>query len=354
MGRPLTRGSARWSAPSGWPWCLAVGVLVLMTGCAQLTSVVHSWRTGERRGMGEGDPAQLAAWEDYLSNRAVVANSGDPRDMWVAVLPFRNNASFPTDFWDLEQEMAQMMSAEMTGLPGWQVVPPLAVMHVTGDSPPRDPAQILEVGRSLQADLVLVGTIDKFDAGRFSAGDPLLGGYKSYTGTAHLTVNALRVADGTDLGAVDTRQEVVERGVGLDLLGKPREQDLGFTGLRTMDFGSEEFQTTPIGQATVQAVADLGTQLASLVRLSRPRLEGLTPEILSVHDSEVFINIGSANGVYRSCRFNVFPGPTQPASGPLGVVEVEEVVGAGLSRVLVLEGAGRIQVGNVLRLMEAH
>jgi len=327
----------------------AIALVLLLAGCAALSDTAVGRRILGHQSAPKAELGELVELGKYLSERALEADPDHFRKPYVAVLPFRSKSSFPSDIWDLEQEMAAMLSARMTGHPEWQVVPFPAVAEVIGVSTSFDPARLVEAGRVLQADVMVVGTIDKYDVGRFSAGDPLLGGYKSYTGIAHLALRVVRVSDGADLGELETRQEVVERGMGLDLLGRPRDQDLQFTGLRTIAFATEEFEAIPVGRATVQALDDLVEQLALLLRPTRPQLEGVTPKILSAHGSEVFIDVGSQNGIYPGCRFEVFAGPER-----LGLVEVEEVVAARLSRVSVIEGEEKIRPGDLLRLEEAR
>ena len=339
---------------------VAIALVLLLAGCAALSETVLGRRLSSGRSAAEADLEELAALGEYLSERASGADTSRLGEPYVAVLPFHSRSSFPSDIWDLELGMATMLSARMAGHPEWHVVPFPAVADVIGSSSARDPTRLVEAGRVLQADVMVVGTIEKYDVGRFSVGDPLLGGYKSYTGIAHLALRVLRVTDGQDLGMVETRQEVVDRGMGLDLLGRPRDQDLQFTGLRTIGFGTEEFEAIPIGRATAQALDDLVEQLAPLLRPTQPQLEGVTPEILSAHGSEVFINVGSQNGIHPGCRFEVFAGPARTSSSQLdgqerlGLIEVEEVVAARLSRVSVIEAKETMRAGDILTLMESR
>ena len=338
----------------------AIVLAVLLAGCATLSDTAVGRLLLGHRGAAEAQWEVSAELGKYLSQRALEEGAERFGKPHVAVLPFHSRSSFPSDIWDLEQEMAAMLSARMAGHSEWHVVPFPAVAEVVGGSSSRDPTWLAKAGRVLQADALVLGTVEKYDVGRFSVGDPLLGGYKSYTGTAHLALRVLRVSDGEDLGMVDSRQEVVDRGMGLDLFGRPRDQDLQFTGLRSIDFGTEEFEAIPVGKATVQALDDLVEQLVVLLRPDQPQLEGITPEILSVHGSEVFINLGSQNGIYPGCRFEVFAGPTRAIGNQLdgrkrlAVIEVEVVVAARLSRVSVIETKDTIEPGDTLRLMETR
>ena len=186
----------------------------------------------------------------------------------------------------------------------------------------------------------------------------MLGGYKSYSGTAELELQAMDVKNGSELGTIHTRQESVDRGLGLDLLGRPRDQDLQFMKLHQLEFGSEEFQATAIGQVTLSAMQDLVLKLEQLIKPSDLDLGGEAPEVLSVFGEEVYINIGSENKLRPAYRFEVYPGPDRiekeglDAGRRIGVVEVREIIGARLSSVRVVEGEGRITAGDRLRLKE--
>ena len=238
------------------------------------------------------------------------------------------------------------------------MVPFEAVDEAVGKRRNLIPEEVFEIGHLLEADVVLLGVVEDYDLKRVSMGDPLLGGYKSYTGVASLYIQALRVADESRIGAAESDQELTDRGVGLDLLGKPREEDIEFFGLDEMIFGSEEFRATVIGQATMAAAEDVIGQLMALFRPSELRLDGRVPEIISVYGTDVFIDIGSESGVRAGNRFVVYPGLQRSqeegadAQMLLGVIEIREIIGARLSSVRVLEGRDYIRVGDRLKALE--
>ena len=123
-----------------------------------------------------------------------------------------------------------------------------------------------------------------------------------------------------------------------------------------MVFGSEEFRSTMIGQATMAAVEDVIGQLIALFQPNELELAGRVAEIISVYGTDVFINIGSESGVRAGYRFVVLPGLQRvqeegtDAQMPLGIVEVQKIIGARLSSVRVLEGRGTIRARDRLTL----
>ena len=328
----------------------------LCCACAPLTSplVVAS---GEATKQEVAEQAPGAALAHYLRFRKMSADSTGASPPYVAVLPFENPSGFREGVWDIERGMAALLSAEMVSVPRWRVVPFEAVDEAVGKRRNLNPEEAFEIAHLLEADVVLLGVVEDYDLKRVSMGDPLLGGYKSYTGVAALWIQALRVADESRIGTAESNQELVDRGVGLDLLGKPREEDVEFFGLAGMVFGSEEFRATVIGQATMAAAEDVISQLIATFRPNELKLDGRVAEIISVHGTDVFIDIGSESGVRAGSRFVVYPGLRSQEEGadaqmPLGVIEVRQIIGARLSSVRVLEGRDNLRLGDRLRPLE--
>lgn len=309
---------------------------------------------------GEGDKEEeeiSSALDRYLHFRRLSADPTAATRPYIAVLPFVDKSGFRKGVWDLEWEMARLLSGEMAAFPEWQVVPHKAVNEVAGKSGKPDLTAAIEFGRALEADIVLLGIIQDYNLERLSVGDPMLGGYKSYSGIAKLELRAVRVDDQSEVGMVEAERELVDRDLGLDLLGKPRDQDLQFAGLQQVAFGGEEFRSTVLGQATIEAIDELLQKLVQQVRPQALNLGGQPAELLSVYGTDVYINIGSENRLRVGYRFEVLPGSQrvrQEGVDPLlriGVVEVQEIIGARLSSVRVLEGENSIRAGDRLRLM---
>ncbi len=256
--------------------------------------------------------------------------------------------------------MARLLSGELTAVGEWQVVPFAAVEEVLAGRRKLKAEEVFEVGRILEADVLFLGTIKDYDMKRLSVGDPLLGGYKSYSGIAMMQVLAMQVAERHELGIAKTSQVLSDRDLGLDLLGKPREQDLQFAGLRDIAFGSDEFEANLLGQATLAAIEELVGGLAALFQPEELKLDGRVPELLSVQGEDIYINIGSENGLRTGYRFAVYLGLTRAeesggdAQGRIGVVEVREIIGARLSSVRILEGGENMQAGDRLGALEAE
>ncbi len=336
---------------------ILIFLLLLLGGCASLTPPQQQGQEVATADSVQAPDIATSPLERYwaVRNQTDTTAAGE---RYVVVMPLRDKSGFREGIWPLEQAMSRYLSYRFSESPNWTVVPFEAVLEVLGPYKKIERDRALQVGSELAADIVLVGVLEDYDMRRVSVGDPLLAGYKSYTGIAKIAMEAYQTRSGQRMGRIDTDQELVDRGLGLDLLGKPRDQDLQFSQLAGMAFGSDDFLTTALGQATNAAAEELTSKLTELVHPSGLRLKGKIAEVISVYEDEVYINVGTDNGMGGGIyRFEVFPGPDRvQAEGldgtkPVGVVQVQEVIGARLSSVRVLQGRGQIQPGDLLRAM---
>lgn len=325
-------------------------LLTLSLGCVSLTPIGSE--SAQKAVVAGREVDVLGA---YWQKRAQFDSPLAPP--YIAVMPFRDESGFRADVWQVGTELAAFLSGEMSGISAWRVVPYEVVEEVLADGKPLDEAAALAMGRALRADIVLTGAVEDYDMRRLSVGDPMLGGYKSYSGIAQLRVLGWRVSDGSAVGEIEVSRELVDRDLGLDLLGKPRSQDENFTGLKGVVYGSESFRKTLIGRATLEAVDAVLVQMVDWMQPAGVSL-GEMPEILSLYGSDVYVNIGSENGLHPGFRFAVFPSvervraPGVVANERVGVVEVIEIIGARLSSVRILQGEGAIRPGDRLKLVD--
>ena len=122
-----------------------------------------------------------------------------------------------------------------------------------------------------------------------------------------MSVEIAQVDDGRAIGKAETLRNLTDRDVGLDLLGKPREQDLQFASLKEVEFGSEEFRQTLLGQATVEAIGELVHKVVAAFEPEGLVFQGDAPEVIAVYSEDIYANIGSAHGVRPRLRFFVYP-----------------------------------------------
>lgn len=306
--------------------------------------------------------AEATPLERYLQSRGA-RSEPDRYRPWIAVLPARDDSGFEEGVWELGQDLPRLLAAELARSTSWHVIPYEAVREAVGELPERwvDP-DLGRIGSTLQADVLLAGTLLDYNMERLHVGDPLVGGYKSYKGLAELEFNVLDGADLSRIGSIHARDETIDRDLALDILGRPREQDIGFFNLDRMVYGGDEFRNTALGKATLKAMEEVGQKLAGLLQPRGLQLSAGRPEILSVFGDEIYINVGSENGVHRGYRFAVYPGEKRtgdlPPEQSIGVVEVVEVISSRVARVRALSGdelaVGELAVGDRIQLIMAE
>ena len=335
---------------------ILVAVLLFAVSCAPLTKPVP-----ETDSPAAGpDQEQEPPLERYLKNRKAEepdAGSGKP---WIAVLPMKDVSDFREGVWDIEHEFPALLTAELGSQDVWRAVPYDAVRQVAGGAREHwTDQELLRVAGMLRADILLEGEILDYNTERLHVGDPLVAGYKSFSGVAELEFTAMRGEDLSTIGGLYSKKETTDRDIGLDLFGKPRERDFQYVNLDKMVFGSDDFRATPIGEATVRAIVEVADKLSELIRPGNIRLGSEPAEILSAYGDEIFINLGSENDVHRGYRFEVFPGPERAIEEGLdtlvsvALIEVADVVGARVSRVVMISG-GEIASGDRLKFVQTQ
>lgn len=329
---------------------------LLWCSCAPLTAP-------EGGGLGEWQEQESAVVAPSALERYLEARRGmgaGPRPGFVAVVPFADESGFREGVWNVEYEMANMFSIELEAIPEWQVIPFAAVAELALVDDSTSKSKALAIGRKLAADVVLLGLVQDFDMRRLSVGDPLLGGYKSYTAVAQMQIQVLRVAEGDEMGVVEALRELNDRDLGLDILGKPREQDAEFAGLKEIVFGSDQFRKTLLGRATVEAMDELVQKVGAVFKPGGIELEDVSPEIISVYGDDIYTNLGSEHGLRPRFRFTVYPSLDRVQTEGLdpqqsvALVEVAEVIGARLSSLRVLSETGVIKPGDRLKLVDTQ
>ena len=207
--------------------------------------------------------------------------------------------------------------------------------------------EIVSYGRDFDADYAITGIVEDFTFRRQGAGDVLIGGYKSYLAKVELSnVRILRIADGTSLGSVGGEAEKSERGLGIDLFGKPRKRDIELYSLDSLDFGSKRFLNTLLGIAAVEALNKVQKEIRAILTLPDTTWYAEKKfKVISIDGSIVNINAGLADGIKPGNQFRVFASE----SGVLvGKINVTEVWSDHLSKAEILEGKDTIRSGDVI------
>ena len=208
-------------------------------------------------------------------------------------------------------------------------------------------SEVLSVARKFGGDIAITGVISDFDFRRQGGGEPMIGGYKRYTSKVEVNqVRVLKVSDGSPLGTVRGEKINKAGGMGLELFGKPRQMDLEFLSLDSLDFGSKRFLSTLMGQTTVEALNKVHKGIRIII--TKPDSAWYTSKkfkVISLEYGGVFINAGSSDGVSPGDRFTVF---TSESGVRVGKINVITVMSDHLSRGEILDGRGEMRPNDII------
>jgi hypothetical protein len=271
------------------------------------------------------------------------------RPLRIALLQFEDRAGFQGD-WNLATDVPILLGKYLSEAALVQIIPMDSVAAAAkerklGDSGyTREYAKnVARAGRDLSADIVIVGTIERFGTRRRTAGDPNLISYKAYSSSIELSdVRLIKAATGEEVDVLEISSASEERPLGLDLFGRPREQDKEFRELFKVEFGSERFFELQLGELTAEVFGDLSTQIIRTL-VDRPPIDlsGDNARVLSVEEDEVFLGIGSQNHVEHGDMLPLY----DKGGVQMALVEVNEVLGSQLCRARVVEREGAIEPG---------
>ena len=274
---------------------------------------------------------------------AQLEESASPQ-LRIALLPFEDRAGFQGG-WNLATDVPALLGRYLAETASLHIVP-MDTVELVGKEKWDDPENIeglVKVGGDLEADIVIVGRVDRFGMRRFTAGDPNLIGYKTYTSQIELSqVRLIRTASREEVDVLDISRESRERPLGLDLFGRPRQQDREFRELFKVEFASDRFFELQLGELTDAVFNDLSTRIIRTL-IERPPIDlsGETAMVLSVDDGEVFLGIGSQNQVVHGDWLPIY----DKGGVQMALVEVDEVLGSQLCKARIVERDGAIEPG---------
>ena len=264
----------------------------------------------------------------------------------VLIVPFADHSHFRGS-WDISRGIPQVLG-ELLQQDRNIVVLPLdtadSLLTEGEDSTALSEVQALRIGETAGADLVVNGDIRNFSIKRFNAGNPFLGGYTSYTALVEVEIQLLQPLSGSQVGAAAGKAEMTDRDLGLTLLGKPTRKEAALLELNEIPFGVERFRQTIIGKATLAALQQLTKEIEAKTS-PPPTLQQQEPKILSLKGTEGFVNLGLTDKIEVGHKFVVY---SRREMKRIGVVQIVEVLAQHLSRILVLEGQGHIQVEDAI------
>jgi len=275
---------------------------------------------------------------------AAVEPQGQVTGRRVVFMPFYDESGYRGP-WDLGYSIPEMLGDMLGGTDDYFEVVPMDSVRAQMPKPPEEnlikkffglfrnkkktqrvltDSEVLAIARRLDGDIVITGLIDNFNMRRFKGVEPMVGGYGSYKTEVSIDqVRILRTSDGRPLGTVRGEESKTTRGLGLELFGKPRQMDLEFLSMDSLDFGSKRFLGTMWGQTTIEALNKVHKEIRAVI--TRPDSSWyLTKKfkVISIDAGNAIINAGSADGVNAGDRFSVFASESGVRVGQLSVITV--------------------------------
>lgn len=245
----------------------------------------------------------------------------------IAVMPF----NFSGGQWsgvDVGQQISNLVTDNLVNQGEFFVVERDLIQKIIseqdfGQSGRVDPSRAPEIGKLLGADVLLFGTVTRFE---FSSG----GGISAF-GISLSSTSATVELTGR---IVDTTQGVV-RG-SFDAQGKASGLGINVSDLQGISFNASKFQESALGEATRKAIDDLVANATRVINRhaddimaekSRQALEGI---IVAVIEGAVILNIGDNDGVRIQQGFQVYrllevEGLADPVRIPVGTIRVISV-----------------------------
>jgi hypothetical protein len=306
-------------------------------------------------------------------------------DSLIAVAPFKDNSGFKGN-WNIGVDVPRFLSVYITQRFKVGVVNPVSVAEFSAreNVDPRRSHEISSAQRyaeHFRTRYVIAGTIDEFSISRFMISEVQLAGYEAFSATVKISfvlydaARTARAGSGSIVYEGEAEATVKDRGLGITLFGKQTDKTSEFFSLDELAFGSEQFNRTIIGDALLKSADDLGTKLEraipnlvstsvvlsehvvidttrndSSIVLKRRLING---EIVIVDGNEVFINIGSSDGIAVGDILPVLGAGktvTDPRTGEtlgttdekVGEIQVIEVRAERLSLASIISGKGSI------------
>ena len=304
-------------------------------------------------------------------------------DSVILFPPFMDESGF-TGRWKLSDDLPRYLSSFIMEKFRAVVIPPASV-QLFGETIGVVGNGLLSVGMldrtasHFKARYIITATITEFSVGRFIVAEQKLAGYEAFSADVKFT---FKVYDARKLRvdmdkALITEEEAVgavrDRGLGITLFGKQTERTNQYFSLDELLFGGEKFNKTVIGEAMAKAAGEFATKLGQAIpelqlreiteqanaakpvqdtmfTLHRKILNG---EILVVDSLEVFINLGSDDGLVVGEKIPVFAKGEQlrdpktlavlgESDLRVGEIQIIEVRAPHLSLCVITKGAGSI------------
>lgn len=268
----------------------------------------------------------------------------------VAVMPFEGSVSNQFAQMDVTRQLTNLVTDKLVNAGDFQVVERDRIAQILaeqdfGASGRVDPSHAVEIGRLLGAQVIIFGSVTRFE---MSSGAGIsIGGFSlsGTTGKAALSGRIVDATTGVILGSAE--------GAG-DATGA----SLSVRNLEGISFQASEFQNSALGRAVTRAVDDFVDGMSKVVKDNEDRVfaaqarSQIRGVVVALIDNGIVINIGEQHGIRREQRLDVFrlmeiAGLTDPVRIPVGTVRVISV-DAGASVAMFESVTSPVQVGDLV------
>lgn len=241
----------------------------------------------------------------------------------VAFTKFENTSSYE-GIWELEYDFPNFISGYLRERFEIQVLSPKLMEDELSNSHIQN-FSLHEMLRNLGYKYLISGKVTKFSISRFTAGEPKLAGYETYSNDIAFTISILDLNSQQTIYADAFSNELSDLGVGITIFGRESESKKEFYSLDKMKFGSAEFAHTLIGKnmlALCEKFAEHSKAHFSELKINDVNLIKDDPnpspspfikkivrgEILLIdyETKEVFINLGSSDNLSSGAILSIY------------------------------------------------
>ena len=289
------------------------------------------------------------------------ADSTNALGQVLLMLPFSNSSDYDGP-WPVHMGMAQILADSLQFNRFLRIVPVDSVVAFLSEEELQgkiDPDRAADLARFLGADWAVLGDIDELTMNKFQATVPL-GGYRNYEGIVSANLVLVNAIDGRPTGEVSAEGMEDSRRTGITNPAAFVPLDKQFIFLHELEWNSEEFRESLIGKGLAIWAAKAAAGVGEDIR-PPPSLQVLEPKVIDVDGTVAYINVGLVEGIRHGDKYGVWDHGRQlrdPDTGAIlgeapprrvGVVQVEQVIADHLTQARVIEGAGSIAIGYLLR-----
>jgi len=278
----------------------------------------------------------------------------------IGVIEFIDKSDF-AGRWDISGELTSLLKRSLAETGRYKLVPRLELERMAKNHRIRvsrlltTSTQMVDIGKCLGLKALIGGEITEFDisatGGQTQMLWPWAGGYVYYKAIVKIKFKILKplrlIVKPITVEERETKMKIVLPDQTVDDLYK----------LDEMEFGSEEFYQTTIGKAVQKAIKEMTEKVLYEVPATKGLLEA---QVLRVVKKDVYINLGSSDGVEKGKRFRVYAKGEKlkdPKTGlilgytdkEVGIVEVTVIKGEHLAKARIVTGEGRIEELNEVR-----